>query len=82
MARFEIFSRLWPFSASDVVHDSRLRGAALPVLLLLDKWTRDGTCSLRVGSLCGHLRENRRTVEMALNVIERAGYFRRTGHDN
>jgi hypothetical protein len=71
------FIQAWPFAASDVAHDTRLRGAALPTLLLMQRWTAsDGVCQFRVGKLCGHLHQNRRTVEMAVNVIERAGYYK------
>jgi len=74
----ETLVRSWPFAASDLAYDSRLRGAALPALVLLEKWTgADGRCDLRLGRLCGQLHQSRRTIEMAVNAIVSAGYYRR-----
>ena len=77
MPAAETFARVWPFSASDYAHDTRLRGAALPVLVLMEKWTHAGHCRVRRGALCGQLRHNRRVIDMAITAIERAGYYRR-----
>jgi hypothetical protein len=69
---------LWAWAASDAAHEGRLRGSTLTALVLMDRWARpDGTCQLRIGRLCGELRENKRTVTMAVTAIERAGYYRR-----